>query len=117
MVASPSSTDDGPVMLIVIGSLSEIVAVAKLDPFFNEICDDSVRRDRTQRHREPLGHLRQLVIQLWLWLMVCVAPAAELAGNVTVPDWSTQGPMTRLCPCPGAHSTPRSPPHPPAWTG
>ena len=42
VVASPSSTLDGPLILTVIGSLSAMVAVAELAPLFGDTCDDTV---------------------------------------------------------------------------
>ena len=78
-------TDDGPVMLIVMGSLSAMVAVAAEDPLSRKTWDDSVDvivPRVTVKVSDPSDKLSSVTGIV----MVCVEPAAELAEKVTVPD-------------------------------
>ena len=84
-VASPSSTEVGPVILMVMGSLAAMVAWAELAPFFSESCEDSVdviAPSVTVKDSAVSDSASSVAVMV----MDCVAPAAELAAKVTVPD-------------------------------
>ena len=72
-------------MLIVMGSLSAMVAVAEEAPLFSDTCDASVDvivpsvTVKLSAVSDSLSSAAVMVID-------CVAPAAELAAKVTVPD-------------------------------
>ena len=85
VVASPSSTLVGPLMLTVIGSLATMVAVAALAPFFKDNCDDSVEviaASVTVKDSAPSESVSSVAVTVMVW----VAPAALFAAKVTVPD-------------------------------
>ena len=72
-------------MLIVIGSDSEIVAVAELAPLFKPTWDDSVDvivPNVTVKLSEVSDRSSSEAPTVIVW----VAPAAEFAANVTVPE-------------------------------
>ena len=85
VVASPSSTLDGPLILMVMGSLSAMVAWAEDAPFLRDICEDSVDvivPSVTVNDSAPSDSASSVAAIV----MLCVAPAALFAPNVTVPD-------------------------------
>ena len=72
-------------MLTVIGSLWAIVAVALEAPFFSDNCDDSVDvivPSVTVNDSAVSDSASSVAVMV----MLCVAPAAEFAANVTVPE-------------------------------
>ena len=84
--APPSVTSSvGPLMLTVIGSLADIVAVSLLAELFTVTCDD--RSPPTV----PSVTVNDSVVSdnassVTAMSMSSVAPAADPAANVTVPD-------------------------------
>ena len=72
-------------MLTVIGSLAEIVAVAELAPFFSDNWDDSVEVIVPRVTVKP-SEVSDRSSSVAPMVIVSVAPAAELAANVTVPE-------------------------------
>ena len=72
-----------------IGSLAAIVAVAAFAPFFNPICEA-----RVEVMLPSVTVNVSAVSDSWssvaVIVMVCVAPAALLAANVTVPEVDPQ---------------------------
>ena len=84
-VAPPSFTLVGPEIETVIGSLSAIVAVAELAPELRETCDDSVVVivPSVTVNDSAVSDNKSFVAVI---VISCVAPAALLAPNVTVPE-------------------------------
>ena len=72
-------------MLIVIGSLAEIVALAEEAPFFSDSCEDRLEvtvPNVTVKLSEVSDRSSSAAPTVIVW----VAPAAEFAANVTVPE-------------------------------
>ena len=67
------------------GSLSAIVAVAELAPLFNDTCDDSVEVIAPSVAVNDSA-VSDSASSVAVMVMVCVAPAALFAANVTVPE-------------------------------
>ena len=104
VVASPSSTDDGPLMLTVIGSEAEIVAVAEDAPLFKPTCEDNTEvivPNVTVNPSDVSDNLSSVAVMVIVW----VAPAELLAANVTVPDVADRS-------APSAESVPNGADHP-----
>ena len=105
VVASPSSTVDGPLMEMVIGSLSEMVAVAALAPFFRESWEESVEVI-APRVTVKLSAVSDSFSSVALMVIVCVAPAAEFAAKVTVPEVAPKSaPSAASVPSGALHAT------------
>ena len=78
---------------MVIGSLSAIVAVAALAPFFSEICDDTVEvmaPSVTVKDSAVSESASSVAVMVIVW----VAPAAEFAAKVTVPEVSSRSALS-----------------------
>ena len=71
-------------MFTVIGSLSAMVAVADDAPFFSDTCDDRVDVI-VPRVTVNDSAVSDSASSVTVMVMVCIAPAALPAANVTVP--------------------------------
>ena len=70
---------------MLMGSLSAIVAVAELAPDLSETCDDSVDVMAPSVTVKPSA-VSDSLSSVAVIVMLCVAPAALFAANVTVPE-------------------------------
>ena len=83
-VASPSSTFVGPEMLMVMGSLSAMVADAELAPFLRETWSEMaevISPRATVKLSAPSDNSSSIAVMVMDWL----EPASLFAGKVTVP--------------------------------
>ena len=86
-VASPSFTNAGPLMETVIGSLSAMVATAELLSGSTNT-REARSPDIVPSVTENVSAASERLSSTTATSMVCVAPAAEFAAKVTVPDLS-----------------------------
>ena len=93
----------------VIGSLAAIVAVAELRPVLQPDLRGQRRRDRALASPSRSPPAPTAWSSVAVMVIVCVAPAAELAANVTVPDVGGESALPQRHPCPTAPSTPPAP--------
>ena len=77
-------------MLTVMASLASIVAVALEAPLFREICVEGSVEVMVPSVTVKLSAVSDRTSSVAVMVIVCVAPAEELASNVTVPLVSVQ---------------------------
>ena len=84
-----------------IGSLAAMVAVAALAPDFSEICDESVEvmaPSVTVKDSAVSESISLVAVMVIVW----VAPAAEFAAKVTVPEVSSRSALSAASASSGA---------------